>query len=286
MSAHGIDISSYQGSPDMDKLCSNADFLMMRHSIGLLDDKQFIRNWTQSEGKTLRGIYYVPHPSIKFESAKAKLREIFEFTPDFPIILDIEIAGVYIDLTYGLAGYIYSKTGKYPIIYTSPGFWRGLWGYANGTHQTFFKKCPLWVAHYGAQQPDKVSPWGSDWTFWQYRINNVWEEIEDYGLRYWESKALDMNWYKGTCNELIAWAGADMPVEPTPTDPPQTGDYVMVTDCQWLSFRSRPELYDGDRPAVGAGVLCRVLERQDGWLRVELSGGDTGWINERYTVPG
>jgi len=292
MNAHGIDISSYQGSPDIDKMCDKADFLMMRHSIGILDDKSFDRSWAQSEGKCLRGIYYVPHPSIKFESAKAKLREIFEYSPDFPIILDIEIAGVYIfhsvylDLTYGLAAYIKAKTGRYPIIYTSPGFWGSLWGYANGTHESFFGNCPLWVAHYKVNAPAQVPPWGTDWTFWQYRINNVWSEIEDYGLRYWESKALDMNWYKGTYRQLEDWAGSEIPIDPyPPAEPPEQGDYVKVTDCQWLSFRNRPEVYAGDRPAIGAGVRCKVIDRSDGWLHVELSGGDTGWVSERYASP-
>lgn len=276
--AHGCDISSYQGSPDLDKMCANADFLMMRHSIGTLDDKQFDRNWAGSEGKTLRGIYYVPHPKISFESAKAKLREIFEYKPDFPIILDIEIAGVYIDLTYKLAGYIYSSTGKYPIIYTSPGFWGSLWGYANGTHESFFKNCPLWVAHYKAASPMAVSPWGTDWTFWQYEVNNRWDEIEKYGLRQWESKALDMNWFNGTYDELVEWSGGEIP---NPQEPP--AEYVKVVNCQWLSFRSVPEVYPGDRPAIGADVKCKVITEQAGWLFVELSGGDRGWISERYT---
>jgi len=276
--AHGVDISSYQGSPDLDMMAAKANFVIMRHSIGALPDKQFDRNWSGLEGKTLRGIYYVPHPDASGESAKAKLREIFEYKPDLPVVLDVEIAGVYIDAVYGLAGYIYQKTGRYPMIYTSPGFWGSLWGYANGTHEKFFKRCPLWVANYKVSKPSAVPPWGEDWSFWQYAINSNREEVESYGLRYWESKAIDVNWFKGDLMDLYAFCGVgEIEIPDAPIEDPAPVEQFVRVKAAWLKFRREPSLYSGDTVAVGRNVKMKLLSPEkihadiDYWY-VELDG--------------
>ena len=287
---HGVDISSYQGSPDLAMMAGQASYVICRHSIGSLRDIQFDRNWAGLDGKTIRGLYYVPHPQASHETAKAQLRDAISRNPDLPIALDIEVAGVYVDRVYALAMYLYQQTGKYPLIYTSPGFWGALWGKANSTHTAFFSKCPLWIAHYtSAQNPMEIEPWksaGKAWTFWQYGINSNKAVVEAHGLRYWESKAIDVNRYNGELLDLYAWCGVGE-IDP-PTEPPiivPTDEYVRVVNCEWLSFRTRPEVYPGDRPAIGRKMSdpAKVIERKDGWLYVELSGGDRGWISEEYT---
>ena len=52
-------------------------------------------------------------------------------------------------------------TGRTPIIYTYPAFWR-----SSMADTTIFNHYPLWIATYGPQ-PILVGGW-SDYTFWQY----------------------------------------------------------------------------------------------------------------------
>jgi GH25 family lysozyme M1 (1,4-beta-N-acetylmuramidase) len=56
-------------------------------------------------------------------------------------------------------------TGKWPVIYTGPDWWREC---AGGTSQ--FHRDPLWLASYEVARPAVPGTWGH-WTFWQY--NNV-----------------------------------------------------------------------------------------------------------------
>lgn len=284
--AHGVDISSYQGSPDLDMMAAKASFVIMRHSIGALNDKQFQRNWAGLEGKTLRGMYYVPHPNTSGTTAKAKLREMMEYKADFPIVLDIEISGVYIDAVYGLAGYIYQKTGKYPMIYTSPGFWGSLWGYANKTHEDFFKKCPLWVANYKVSKPGLVQPWGNNWTIWQYGINANKDDVEAYGLRYWESKAIDENWFNGDLMDLYKFCGVG-DIEPEPEEPPDPNAPKQVRTITHLRGRTQPVYIPGQSaliydPNTVLDVIDEpeVYEAASGitWLPVRM------WVSKAYTT--
>jgi lysozyme len=53
-------------------------------------------------------------------------------------------------------------TGRIPIIYTSPNFWRNLLG--NPTNWT---RHPLWISHYGVAAPDIPGGW-TDYALWQY----------------------------------------------------------------------------------------------------------------------
>jgi len=282
LNAHGVDISSYQGKPDMDMLSQKADFVMMRHSIGMLYDTSFQHNWTNAENKILRGIYYVPHPQISGGRAKEKLREIFEYKTDFPVILDIEMNGIYIDATYGLAAYIYQKTGTYPIIYTAPSFWKSLWGFANSTHEKFFKNCPLWIANYGVEKPAAVAPWGDNWTFWQYKINGNWDEVKEYGLRQWESKAIDVNWYNGTYDQLINWTGSAVPM-------PVGKEVAVEIDCAFYWLRTEPRYEDITEDIVlPEGYIAELTgqehyEEASGitWLEVKLHRHDyIGWLSK------
>lgn len=274
---NGVDISSNQGEPDLDMMASKADFVIMRRSIGAIYDKKFDRNWAGLAGKTVRGIYYVPHPDISAELAKAKLRDIIALNPELPIALDVEIEGVYVKAVYGLAMYIYQKTGRYPMIYTSPGFWGALWEKANKTHEAFFKNCPLWVANYKVDKPGSVPPWGENWTIWQYAINSA--DAEAYGLRYWEAKAIDVDWYRG--DDLSALCGGEITI---PSGETTTEKYVRVK-ATWLRLRREPSLYAGDTVVVGQGVRLRVtgdkVKTDIEYWPVELDGY-SGYVSAAY----
>jgi hypothetical protein len=87
---------------------------------------------------------------------------------DLPPVLDLEVTG-------GLRPHalqrwtrtwlraVHRATGRTPVIYTSPVFWRT--ALAN-THK--FSRYPLWIAHYGVARPQIPGGWRT-WTFWQGR---------------------------------------------------------------------------------------------------------------------
>ncbi len=207
-----------------------------------------------------------------------------------PPVLDLERSGVGLSFTKAFLGRIGSKANVKPILYTSPGFWTSLSGYIEAN---WVKNYPLWVANYKhlplplRNIPKDlgtpfIPPPFTNWTFWQFSPNGDGEYFGgNYNPRYENKVPVDLNVYNGSLEEM--YAEFNIGQEPTPQPPPNEDEFVRVVNCQWLSFRSRPEVYPGDRPAIGAGVKAKVLDRSDGWLYVELSGGDRGWVSEKYT---
>ncbi|PTR44682.1 lysozyme [Rhodococcus sp. OK611] len=86
-----------------------------------------------------------------------------------PPVLDIEDAkglppAAVIDWTRRYLNSVQALTGKQPIIYTYPNFWRT--AMANTTE---FSNYPLWIADYnGRDEPGPLPGGWRHWTFWQY----------------------------------------------------------------------------------------------------------------------
>ena len=286
--AHGVDISKWQGTPDMSKMINMSNFIIHRYSCGYWKDEKIDRNWGYMDGKTITGLYHFVHPETKASSARQKMHilAMINLNPNLPIVLDIEDRQVYIRLTYNLAYYAWQKAGKYPIIYTAPSVWRDLWKFSNGTHREFFKKCPLWIANYRIDTPDIPEPW-TDWTFWQYKIETNQKIVEDYGLRYWESKAIDLDYFNGTHQELLTFAEMEEPAPPTGKE---IGAEII---CPFYWFRTHPLYEDLTKDIVlpeGYYVEFTGEEEFDDisgilFVRCKLKNGDYfGWIskNQKY----
>ncbi|MDI9901909.1 glycoside hydrolase family 25 protein [Rhodococcus sp. IEGM 1409] len=88
---------------------------------------------------------------------------------DLPPVLDLEDAkglpaGQVIDWTHRYLNTVQALTGRQPIIYTYPNFWR-----TQMANTTEFNHYPLWIADYNGQNAPGPLPGGwSNWTFWQY----------------------------------------------------------------------------------------------------------------------
>ncbi|GAA4485172.1 hypothetical protein GCM10023094_39670 [Rhodococcus olei] len=111
-----------------------------------------------------------------------------------PPVLDLEDAkglppAAVIDWTHRYLNAVQGLTGKQPIIYTYPNFWRT--AMANTTE---FSHYPLWIADYNGRNAPGPLPGGwQHWTFWQYtstaRIPGVNADI-------------DLNIYSGALGDL------------------------------------------------------------------------------------
>ncbi|MFE3292036.1 glycoside hydrolase family 25 protein [Rhodococcus sp. NPDC059234] len=86
-----------------------------------------------------------------------------------PPVLDLEDAkglppAAVIDWTHRFLNSVQALTGRQPIIYTYPNFWRTAMANTNQ-----FANYPLWIADYNGQNAPGPLPGGwRDWTFWQY----------------------------------------------------------------------------------------------------------------------
>ena len=85
-----------------------------------------------------------------------------------------------------LVAEVKSRTGRMPVMYSSPGFWGGL-GYPTPNPLPY-----LWVAHWGVSCPNLPKPWGR-LRFWQY---------SDKGSVSGISGAVDLDMYNGPLSEL------------------------------------------------------------------------------------
>jgi lysozyme len=164
----GIDVSSYQGTIDW-KLVKAAGiaFAFARVSDGLeVLDGRFADNWRgMKRAGVRRGAYQYFRASADPDAqADLILTTVARLgRPDLPLVADVETADGQPaeELRRRLLRWlrrVERKSGRRPILYTSPSMSRVLGG--------AFGRYRLWVAHYGVECPTLPTGW-SRWAFWQ-----------------------------------------------------------------------------------------------------------------------
>ena len=117
-----------------------------------------------------------------------------------------------------------AETGRKPIIYSGPFFLRDRVSGPGAKAPQWAMNYMLWIANYLDHEirendlPLQPKGW-SDWTFWQYSESGMLE-----GIMNKEGTALtevDLNFYRGTLEELYALAGAKMPDDSVVVDVPK-----------------------------------------------------------------
>jgi lysozyme len=178
---HGIDVSSYQGKIDWQKVKAMEEdsvqvkFAIIKATEGvLLVDPYFQRNWREA-AKTgiVCSAYHFFRPKKSGEwQARFFLQTVQFEKGDLPPVVDIEqLDGVHPEkMRKELKDFLFRierKTGVKPIIYSGLSFYKD---YLDG----YFEEYPLWVAHY--YQP-KLKLESTRWVFWQHsdkaRINGI-----------------------------------------------------------------------------------------------------------------
>jgi GH25 family lysozyme M1 (1,4-beta-N-acetylmuramidase) len=179
----GPDVASYQhpggASIDWSQVKNsgrNFAFVKATEGIGYVNP-YFSADWAAIQANGMvRGSYHYAKPDTSPTSAAEQARYfvatagLMQTTGDLAPILDLEDTGGLspsglITWVHSWLSTITALTGRTPILYTYPYFWRSAMG-----NDTGFTNYPLWIADYnGGSAPNTplVGGWNS-WTFWQY----------------------------------------------------------------------------------------------------------------------
>jgi GH25 family lysozyme M1 (1,4-beta-N-acetylmuramidase)/5-hydroxyisourate hydrolase-like protein (transthyretin family) len=245
-----------------------------RTSGTITQDPCFARNWAGAGSAGLfRGAYHYAVPSRRVGSAAADARFFVAATGrmqepgDLPPVLDLEATGGLspAEVRTWAAGWldtVRSLTGRQPILYTGPSFWRT--AVAGGPS---FAGYPLWLAHYTRSSPSVPSPWPT-WTFWQSSASGRVDGV---------SGPVDVDSFNGSAAELRALA------HPA-TVPTATASSAVVYGGQPWSLSGVLRSAEG-APVRGATVtLYRRLAGSTAWTAVSTARTDATTAAYRFTL--
>lgn len=164
-------------------------------------------------------------------------------------------------------------TGRTPIVYSGPAFLQSRMSSPNGRPPAWALKYTLWLANY-LNHPineDFDLPWQpngwSPWKFWQYSDRgNIPGVMADDG----SLTGVDLNFFRGTLEDLYSLAGATMPVGAG--DNPSGGD-----DTTPVVDNKDGKGDVGSQPAGGgaAPVDATTTTTSTGLLLYRVKPGDT-----------
>jgi lysozyme len=219
MTVLGIDISKWDGNWDADKAKqAGATFVFIKASEATIMDPQFLVNWEKAkDAGLLRGAYhYLDYTKSGFEQANYFADLLKNDPGELPPVIDYELRRTDNDPSAAI-GFLRdcldqlitrselfeSANIKYPMIYTGPGFWME---YGDQTKRDYWIQFPLWNAHWTSSNSPKIPPPWTMWHFWQFTSKGPGEAFGS------ECLSMDMNRYNGTLNELMEFAGMNVPV--------------------------------------------------------------------------
>jgi lysozyme len=170
-----------------------------------------------------RGAYHFAQPVAGTVSAVAQARHFVSVAGkldgrgDLPPVLDLEVTGglsatALVAWAKAYLAEVERLTGRLPMVYTSPGFWKSATG-----NSTAFTRYLLWIATWGPK-PILAGGWTKH-TFWQYT-----DQAALAGM----AGPVDMSVFNGTVDELRTLAN-DAPVPPAPTGPPTAPATLTAT---------------------------------------------------------
>lgn len=195
---YGIDVSYWQGTIDWPKVkAAGKQFAIVRVSdgTGFLDPK-FATNWRGAKAAGLAvGAYQFFRPkqdaTAQADLMVNQLQAVGFSSSDIPPVIDVEVtdgvsASTIMSRVNTWIARVKSRTGRLPVLYTSPGFWSGL---GNPTPTTLPY---MWVAHWGVSCPMLPPAWGR-LRFWQYSATG---KVSGIGGN------VDLDLYNGSLAEL------------------------------------------------------------------------------------
>lgn len=218
----GIDVSRWQDNNstpqkmDFTKaVTSGAKFVFIKSSQRLWLDEDLLYNWEAAKtAGMLRGAYHFLDWTVDPVKQAQYAWSLIQPDPgEMPPVIDFEywdtVPTNAEDLLQAYLVEMERLSGRIPMIYTGAFFWN-----AQANQELKWTKYPLWIASYSNQEYmedniKRLTPWDV-WTFWQYTDKGD-------GLKFGaESAQLDMNWFNGSYEDLLKFAGISKP-EPAPS---------------------------------------------------------------------
>lgn len=256
----GIDVSRWQGEINWKRVAAAGyRFVAIRATIGnYYTDPRFYINWDGAkEADLLVSAYHVVVPDRPADSQIERFIDVLgDRRTDLPPVLDVEVSrGIGRDeitsCVEACAELVRQVDGRKLLVYTARWFWDRY-----VLDSVDCNELELWVAHYGVNNPGLPRGWEA-WRFWQY---------SDHGRVPGIGAATDLNWFNGSGDDLLAYAGTG-PVE---EEPPDAGLQARVT-AETVGLRSGPglnyervgDLQKGDVVSFGS------LAGDDVWLEIE-----------------
>jgi lysozyme len=217
--ATGIDISSYQGAPDWNKVkTANLSFCFIKSSEGNGYRANYLPQWEGAGSIGLLRSCYHYHIGVVPGNTQADYFMDYATQGELPPVIDFEDSA---GIKSGISGaQMFRNLQTYlkrieaywhvkPIIYT--GYWF-IWMCQQSSpdyNYQWMTEYPLWIANY-TQDPtgEPYRPDGWPWKFYQYSSKGAVPGIEG---------RVDMDVYNGTVDELRAWAGVGEIKPPEPS---------------------------------------------------------------------
>jgi lysozyme len=256
----GIDVSRWQGEIDWERVATAGyRFAVIRATVGNYNtDYRFYVNWDEArEAGLLISAYHVVAPERPVDSQMVRFFDTLDGrVSDLPLVLDVELSrGVSPEdiaaSVQACADLIEEEDGRKPVIYTARWFWD-----RNVLDGPRWAAYDLWVAHYGVESPSLPCGW-DEWTFWQY---------SDHGQVPGIDVATDLDWFDGSYDDLLAYAGGELQHDEMPL-----ADLQARVTVESLTLRSGPGMNYGDVGTLEEGERVNVvsLSGEDVWIQVE-----------------
>lgn len=231
------DVSKWNLIEDYDLFCRRLDGAYVRVSEAK-DDPLFATHWIAMGARRLaRGGYHLYRPDLRAVDQVERFYGAVEETGDMgelPPALDVELVGQADHVLACLRG-IEERFEVKPLVYTNWNTWKLMgfpaWGkdyrlwVANPSLKYANLKWKEGVAGLVSGLPAVPAPW-KGWVLWQF----TWSGYgRDWGLKWPDSKALDLSVFPGTVEELHALDGMPgVPGDPNPVPPYEPWDEVVV----------------------------------------------------------
>jgi lysozyme len=240
----GIDVSRWVGSVDWPAVkAAGFVFASIRATVGdFYTDERFAENWQGAKAAGIfRCAYHALRPDDPATAQSDRFAQVVSEPGDLPHVLDVELDGGQTNATIRARTLeclqlMEARFGRKPLIYTADWFWTPHLGPVEWADEY-----DLWVAHYywpRVQSPLIPAGW-TTWKLWQHSNKGVVPGI---------SASVDLDFFGGTMEELIAYAGGSAP---PPPPPPPTLEQRVANLERWageLDAWARTEGYEGVGP--------------------------------------
>ena len=206
----GIDVSHWSGIVDFDKARdAGIKFAIIKYMDGVLPADYAEINYA---GALHAGLLVGSYQWLRSELSEGRQAREYaamlrNMPPDIVPAVDYEQSprGKKYDPTignlYSIMAPLQDLLGLTPMVYTSPGFWGD-----HGSQAEVYKHCNLWLANYGRPSPVLPAPW-LQWDIWQFTETGNGAR---YGVPRDGEKAVDLNYFRGSIDEMLLWCGKSL----------------------------------------------------------------------------